>query len=159
MALSSKFQDLTLPLNLSWAFSYLHNLLNSKLFLSSVKLTTDARMDMILGVHRSNPYSFATKWYPKLYPITLDIYEGDPLPGDLIDNGEEEEDEDAVKIAVLPQNLPLSKQYLGMTGVFLFDSGEELLVFVQGQAPPELLMELFATESWEDIEAGGLPEL
>ena len=40
----------------------------------------------MLAIHRSNPYNFAVKFYPKLYPLTLDIYEMDPLPGDFIDN-------------------------------------------------------------------------
>ena len=93
LALSAKFNDINLPLNMCWAVSYLHNVLNSRMFLSFHKMPTDARVEQILSIQRANPYIFATKFYPKLYPLTLDIYEGDPLPGDFIDNEDEEEDE------------------------------------------------------------------
>ena len=46
---------------------------------------------------------------------------------------------------MLTQNLPLTKQYLSMVGVFLYDNAEELIILVQGQAPPELLVDLFGT--------------
>ena len=31
------------------------------------------------------------KYYPKLYPLTMDIYENEPLPGDFINPVEEDE--------------------------------------------------------------------
>ena len=86
MGLSCKYHDMTLPLNFCWALSYLHVVFNSRLFLSTHKSNSDARVAQMLAIHRSNPYNFAVKFYPKLYPLTLDIYEMDPLPGDFIDN-------------------------------------------------------------------------
>lgn len=33
------------------------------------------------------------KYYPKLYPLTLDIYNTEPLPGDFIENESENQEE------------------------------------------------------------------
>jgi hypothetical protein len=73
--------------------SYLHVILNSKLFLSYIKTTSDLRIFDYLKLHTSNPYFFATRYYPRVYPLTMDIYEEEPLPGDFIDEGEENEED------------------------------------------------------------------
>ena len=44
MALSAKYHDMTLPLNFCWALSYLHVIFNSRLFLSTHKMSADARI-------------------------------------------------------------------------------------------------------------------
>ena len=115
--------DMTVPSKMAWTFIYLHSILNGKLFLNTLKTTADMRMSEFLKLHRSNPYAFAPRYYPRAFPLTLDIYEEEPLPGDFIENGEEGEEEEALKIAVLPRNLPLTKSSFGETGVFLVDSG------------------------------------
>lgn len=113
-------------------FSYLHVILNSKLFLSHIKATSDQRINEYLKLHNSNPYFFATRYYPRVYPLTLDIYDQEPLPGDFIEN--EEESEDAVKIAILPRNLVLTKKQFLDEGVYLYDAADQLIILVQSQA-------------------------
>lgn len=113
-------------------FSYLHVILNSKLFLSHIKATSDQRINEYLKLHSSNPYFFATRYYPRVYPLTLDIYDQEPLPGDFIEN--EEESEDAVKIAILPRNLVLTKKQFLDEGVYLYDAADQLIILVQSQA-------------------------
>jgi hypothetical protein len=76
-------------------------------------------------VQQLNPYFFASRFYPKLYPLTLDIYdvqEGSPIPGDFIEEEGVENEEDN-KMAILPANLPLSRQSLSEYGVYLLDNG------------------------------------
>ena len=49
-----------------------------------------------LRIQQLNPYLFASRFYPKLYPLSLSIYdveEGTPMPGDFIENEEEVEAE------------------------------------------------------------------
>lgn len=60
---------------------------------------------------------------------------------------------------MLPRNLMLSKQALSDSGVYLYDTGDQLTILVQNQASEDLLIDLFGTSGWEDIEQGGLPEL
>jgi len=74
------------PSGMSWAFAYLHVIFNSKLFLNSSKATPDFRIAEILKLTSANFYSFANRFYPKLYPLTMDIYDSEILPGDFIDN-------------------------------------------------------------------------
>jgi len=66
--------------------AYIHSIINSKLFTNPLKLTSDYRVAEILRINSSDFYSFAMKYYPKLYPLTLDIYNTDPLPGDFIES-------------------------------------------------------------------------
>jgi hypothetical protein len=67
--------------------AYIHSIVNSKLFTNPLKLTPDSRIAEILRINSIDFYSFASRYYPKLYPLTLDIYDGEPLPGDFIDAG------------------------------------------------------------------------
>lgn len=66
--------------------AYIHAIVNSKLFTNPLKLTTDYRIAEILKINSIDFYSFAMKYYPKLYPLTLDIYNTEPLPGDFIES-------------------------------------------------------------------------
>ena len=73
---------------MAWMFAYLSSALNSKLFLNTVKLSPDARIVKYLQIQQLSPYFFASRFYPRLYPLTLDIYdveEGKPIPGDFIE--------------------------------------------------------------------------
>ena len=83
--------------NLLPMFMYVHTILNSRIFLNVVRGSVDARMSEILKINSYNFVQFANKYYPKLYPLTMDIYEGDISPGDYIENEEE--------IAILPTNI------------------------------------------------------
>jgi hypothetical protein len=72
---------------MGWMFVYLGSVLSSKLFLNWMKMTPDARIQKYLQLHQLNPYHFASTFYLRLYPLTLDIYEvdeGSPIPGDFI---------------------------------------------------------------------------
>ena len=75
--------------NLAPAFAYIHGIVNSKIFLNHFKTTPDIRIAEILKVNNLNFGLFANKFYPKLYPISMDIYEGELMPGDMIENSEE----------------------------------------------------------------------
>jgi hypothetical protein len=82
---------MTVPAGMVWSFSYLNSVLNSKLFLGSTKMPSDLRIVEYLRIQQLNPYFFVTRFYPKIYPLTLDIYdieEGAPMPGDFIENEE-----------------------------------------------------------------------
>jgi len=82
---------MTVPAGMVWSFSYLSSVLNSKLFLGSTKMPSDMRIVEYLRIQQLNPYYFVARFYPKLYPLTLDIYdieEGAPMPGDFIENEE-----------------------------------------------------------------------
>ena len=60
-----------------------------------MKMSPDARIVKYLEVQQLSPYFFASKFYPRLYPLTLDIYdveEGYPVPGDFIEEEEEQEE-------------------------------------------------------------------
>ena len=52
------------------------------------------------------------------------------------------------KIAILPKNLPLSKQYFTDEGVYLYDGGDQIIILVQTKANEELLLDLFNTSNW-----------
>lgn len=150
--------DLSVPPGMTWTLTYLSSALNSRLFLNWMKLSSDARLIKYLYIQQLNPYFFSARFYPRLYSLTLDIYEveeGSPMPGDFIEGEENEEN----KIAILPPNRPLNKQSINDLGVFLVDCGEELTVYVQPNADEEILTELFGTTNLQDIETGGLPEL
>lgn len=67
--------SMTVPNSMRLLFSYLGSVLNSRLFLSWVKLAPDARIHKYLQIQQLNPYMFASSFYPRVYPITLDIYE------------------------------------------------------------------------------------
>jgi hypothetical protein len=67
--------DLSVPPGMAWTFAYLGSALNSRLFLNSVKMSPDERIMKYLAIHQLNPYFFSNSFYPKLYPLTLDIYE------------------------------------------------------------------------------------
>lgn len=82
---------MTIPPGMVWSFSYLNSVLNSKLFLGSNKMPSDMRLIEYLRIQQFNPYFFASRFCPRLYPLTLDIYEveeGAPMPGDFIENEE-----------------------------------------------------------------------
>ena len=67
-------------------------------------MSSDMRIIKYLQVQQLNPYFFASRYYTRVYPLTLDIYEveeGNPVPGDFIED-EEEEQEEENKVAVLP---------------------------------------------------------
>ncbi len=73
---------------LAWSLSYFNSVLNLRLFHNWMKWSPDPRMYMNLQIQSLNPYMFASKFYPRLYPLTLDIYdveEGQPMPGDYIE--------------------------------------------------------------------------
>ncbi len=48
-------------------------------------MAADQRVIEIIRINSLNFYAFAMKFYPKLYPLTLDIYNGDLIPGDFIE--------------------------------------------------------------------------
>lgn len=82
---------MTVPTGMVWSFSYLSSVLNSKLFLNSIKISPDMRIVEFLRIQQLNPYFYASRLYPKLYPLTLSIYEveeGAPMPGDFIEDEE-----------------------------------------------------------------------
>ena len=64
-----------MPMGLTWCFAYLSSILNSRLFLKSMKSSSDDRILRYLSLQQYKPYFFANKYYPKIYPLTLDIYE------------------------------------------------------------------------------------
>jgi hypothetical protein len=80
-----KYSELSAPPNFRLAMAYIHTIVNSKLFTNPLKLTSDYRIAEILKINSSDFYSFAMRYYPKLYPLTLDIYDTEPLPGDFIE--------------------------------------------------------------------------
>lgn len=86
----AKYSDLGAPSNLKIALAYLHVIANSKIFTNPLKLTSDYRVSEILKMNSMDFFSFAMKYYPKLYPLTMDIYENNLLPGDFINSVEEE---------------------------------------------------------------------
>jgi hypothetical protein len=54
-------------------------------------MSPDARIIDYLRIQQLSPYFFASRFYPRLYPLTLDIYEveeGAPMPGDFIEEEE-----------------------------------------------------------------------
>ena len=133
---NTQIGGLTVPHSMGWAFAYLGSVINSKLFLNWSKLPADVRIHKYLQIQQLNPYLFASCFYPRVYPLTLDIYEveeGNPIPGDFIEEEEGEEDQDN-KIAILPENIPLAKQFFKENGIYLADNGDELVIYVQGQA-------------------------
>lgn len=84
-SIQPKYSELSAPPNLRLALPYIHTIINSKLFTNPLKLTNDYRIAEILRINSTDFYSFAMRYYPKLYPLTLDIYDTDPLPGDFIE--------------------------------------------------------------------------
>ena len=77
-------------------YAYLSAVLNSRLFLSWSKMASDTRIMKYLQVQQLNPYFYASRYYTRLYALTLDIYEveeGNPVPGDFIEEDEEEQEE------------------------------------------------------------------
>jgi hypothetical protein len=61
---------------------------------------------------------------------------------------------------VLPPSLPLSAEFMSKSGVYLFWLAESILIIVQPEASSELLIQIFGTSDWEDIEAmNNLPKL
>jgi hypothetical protein len=143
-----KYSDLGAPQNLRNGMAYIHTIINSKLFTNPLKLTNDFRIAEILKINSADFYSFAMKYYPKLYPLTLDIYNTEPLPGDFIENESENQEENEEQIAVLPENLPLTKGSMRDNGVYLNNDGEYLTVIVMPNADEELLNEIFGTSDW-----------
>ncbi len=73
---NNKYMEIALPQNLANFLPYIHTVINSKLFLNWQKIPSDYRISEILKLNSQNFYAFATRNYPKLYPITLDIYDG-----------------------------------------------------------------------------------
>jgi len=41
---SGRIGDLVIPQSMTWTFSYLHTLINSKMFINFFKMTSDARI-------------------------------------------------------------------------------------------------------------------
>lgn len=62
--------------------AYIHSIMNSKMFTNPLKITNDSRIAEILKINTLDFYSFAMRYYPKIYPLTMDIYNSEPLPGD-----------------------------------------------------------------------------
>ena len=56
--------------------AYIHSIINSKIFLNVIKSSPDIRITEILKINSYNFAHFANKFYPKLFPINMDIYEG-----------------------------------------------------------------------------------
>lgn len=107
------------------ALAYLHSIFNSKLFLNSIKLSTDYKNAEILKISTLGFYQFALRYYPHLYSLNTDIYsveEDTPMPGDFLEEDEE--------IAILPPNLPLSKQTVSNQGVFMYNTGDYIILFI-----------------------------
>jgi hypothetical protein len=111
--------------NLAPALAYLHSIFNSRLFLNSAKTPSDCANVEILRISTLGFYQFALRYYPHLYSLNTDIYsvdEDSPMPGDFL-----EEDED---VAILPANLPLNKQTIGTKGVFMYNTGDYIILLV-----------------------------
>ena len=54
-------------------------------------MAPDARIVKYLELQQLSPYFYASKLCPRVYPLTLDIYEveeGQPMPGDFIEEEE-----------------------------------------------------------------------
>ena len=79
-----KYSDLSAPPNLRIGLAYIHTIINHKIFTNPYKLTTDSRIAEILRINTLDFYSFAMRYYPKLYPLTMDIYDSTPVPGDFV---------------------------------------------------------------------------
>ena len=60
---------------MAWTFAYLSSVLNSKLFVKVMKMSSDERILKYLKIQQLNPYLFASQFYPRMYPLTFDIYE------------------------------------------------------------------------------------
>lgn len=73
------------------------------------------------------------------------------MPGDFL-----QEDED---VAILPPNLPLNKQTVSTQGVFMYNTGDYIILLVMEGADSQVLTDLFDTQDWEQIESQGLPQL
>ena len=54
--------------------AYMHSILNSKMFTNPLKITNDTRIAEILNINTLDFYSFTMRYYPKIYPLTMDIY-------------------------------------------------------------------------------------
>lgn len=72
---SGKYNELAVHPNLAPALAYIHSVLNSKLFLNSVKYSPDFRIVDSLKICSSGFHQFALKYYPHLYSLNTDIYE------------------------------------------------------------------------------------
>ena len=134
--------------------AYVHSFINSKVILNYLKAPTDFRMCEVLKANTYNFIRFANYFYPKLFSLGMEIYEAEPAPGDPIEG-----EEDIEQCSVLPPSLPLSSEGVAKDGVYLKWSEDYLLILVQPEAPEELLIEIFGTSNWDEIEEGGLPEL
>ena len=62
--------------NLAPALAYLHSIFNSKLFLNWNKATPDFRVSEIHKIHNYGFLQFALRYYPHVFSISTDIYEG-----------------------------------------------------------------------------------
>jgi len=69
-----KYSDLVAPSNLKIGLAYIHSVINSKLFLNSLKMPNDYKICEILKINTYDFYSYSMRFYPKIYPLTMDIY-------------------------------------------------------------------------------------
>ena len=58
-------------------------------------------------------------------------------------------------MTVLPKNIPLSRVNgnLSPQGIYLYNSGDYLIILVMEAAEQESVVDLFGTENWEQIES------
>lgn len=121
--------------NLAPAFSIIHTFINSKVFLNHLKVPIDYQICEALKVNTTNFFTFSNFFYPKLFSLGTEIYENNPVPGDLIEAevGMEES-------VVLPPSLPLTVESISKEGVYLHWSSDYLLILVQQEAPTSLLL-------------------
>lgn len=75
-----------MPESLANSLAYLNSILNSRLFIQCSKVSADNRIQEILRINSYNFYAFAMRYYPKMYPLTLDIYDHEPHPGNTIED-------------------------------------------------------------------------
>lgn len=64
---------------------YIHGVLSSCLFTNLMRNIPDSRIVELSKLNSISFQNFANRFYPKLYPIDLDIYDGEILPGDFIE--------------------------------------------------------------------------
>lgn len=140
--------------NLAPAFAYIHSFINSKVTLNSIKASSDYRMSEVLKANTFNFLRFSNYFYPKIFSLGMEIYEEQLAPGEPIEG-----DGSIEQSAILPPSLPLTLESVKKDGVYLKWGEDFLQIFVQPEAPEDLLIELFGTCDWKEIEEGGLPEL
>lgn len=89
--------------NLSPAFALIHSYINSKIFLNHLKAPVDYQICEALKINTKGFLGFSNFLYPKLFSLGMEIYDGSPAPGDIIQGTD-----DVEQSVVLPPSLPLT---------------------------------------------------